>query len=137
MIIGFNFTKISAEKKGSPKGNIKVRHNISITDVDESKSNIGKGKKAINFKFKFSSEFDPDIGSINIEGNVADLANEKDSRELIKEWKKNKNVKKEFATRILSKALRECSVEAITLSKEMNLPSPVPLPKIETKGNKK
>ncbi|MBN1377428.1 hypothetical protein JW949_03820 [Candidatus Woesearchaeota archaeon] len=137
MIIGFNFTKISAEKKGNPKGNIKVKNNITITDVDESKSNIGKGKKAVNFKFKFSSEFNPDIGSIEIEGNVADLTDEKDSAKLVKEWKKNKNVTKEFAARILSKALRECSVEAITLSKEMNLPSPVPLPKIENKGAKK
>jgi hypothetical protein len=137
MIMGFNFTKISAEKKGNPKGNIKVKNNITITDVDESKSNIGKGKKAVNFKFKFSSEFNPDIGSIEIEGNVADLTDEKDSAKLVKEWKKNKNVTKEFAARILSKALRECSVEAITLSKEMNLPSPVPLPKIENKGAKK
>ena len=49
----------------------------------------------------------------------------------LKNWKKNKAVPKDTMNEILNVILMRCNVEALILSRDVNLPPPIPLPKIQ------
>ena len=51
--------------------------------------------------------------------------------EIVKGWKKNKQVPKETMTEVLNTILARCNVSALMLSRDVNLPPPIPLPKVE------
>ncbi len=56
-IIGFNFTKILVEKKvTSTKGNIDIKNNVSVKNVESLDFNLGTAKqKVVKFTFEFTS----------------------------------------------------------------------------------
>ena len=77
-IVGFNFTKLNTEKHGGIQGRIKVANNVNIKEVDETDLNLGSSQqKGLRFQFQFTSKYEPDIGSITIEGNVLYIEEEK------------------------------------------------------------
>jgi len=130
-IVGFNFTRLDAEKKAGVQGKIKVANNINIKDVAEEDLSMGAAKeKGLRFVFHFSSKYDPDMGSIDVEGNVLYLDDEKKIKEIIKSWKKDKKVPEDVMQAILNTILMKCNLEAILLSKEVNLPPPIPMPSL-------
>ena len=133
MIIGFNFTKISIEKK--PKagsGKININNNIAITNVEEKDIPLGKSKqKALFFTFKFTSKYEPAIGDIELVGNITFIAAPAKTTEVISSWKKDKKIPKEVMTSVINTALNKSNVQALILSRDINLPPPIPLPKIK------
>ena len=46
---------------------------------------------------------------------------------------KDKKIPKEVMTPVLNNILAKSNVEALVLSRELNLPPPIPLPKVEVK----
>jgi len=135
MIIGFNFTKISVEKK--PKvaaGKINISNNISITNIEEKELAFGRTKqKSLIFTFKFSSKYEPAIGEIELLGNITFVADPAKVTEIINSWKKDKKIPKEVMTEIINTALNKANIQALILSRDINLPPPIPLPKIKPK----
>ena len=70
-IVGFNFTKLEAEKKELVKGKININNNVSIKNVEEKKLSLANDKqKVLSFTFEFTAKYDPDIGSIKFVGDV-------------------------------------------------------------------
>jgi len=133
MIIGFNFTKISIEKK--PKagsGKININNNIAITNVEEKEIPLGKAKqKALLFTFKFTSKYEPAIGDIELVGNITFITDPAKTTEVTNSWKKDKKIPKEVMTSVINTALNKSNVQALILSRDINLPPPIPLPKIK------
>ncbi len=71
VIIGFSFTKMNAERKTPIGGKISISNNVSIKKVEEHKLSLGAGKEsALKFTFEFTSNYKPDIGDINLLGEV-------------------------------------------------------------------
>ena len=132
--IGFNFTKINAEKTGTSE-NMRVDSNISITDVIESKMPDAK-KSVIKFQFTFVSKFEPNIGNIELTGELVEMFEKDLATKVLETWTKTKSLNREVAQRILNVLLAKCNVEAIIMSRELGLPSPVQLPKVEVKPKK-
>lgn len=131
-IIGFNFTKILVEKKTAIKGNVDIKNNVSVKNVESTDLNLGTTKqKTIKFSFEFSSEYKPDIGGIMLTGDLLFLTEPEQHEEIIKGWKKDKQVPKEVMAEILNTILMRCNVEALVLSRDVNLPPPIPLPKVQ------
>jgi hypothetical protein len=129
-VIGFNFTKISIEKKIMINGKININNNVGITGVDEANLPIVNDKQsALKFDFKFNTLFEPDIGGIEILGELFWLTQKEKAQEMIKSWKKDKNMNRDIMTSVLNTILNKCNIEALILCKDMNLPSPIPLPK--------
>lgn len=132
MIIGFGFTKVTAERKEAAKGKIDVNNNISIKNVEESDISLGKdNQKALNFTFEFTSTYEPSIGNISIEGEVIYMDEQKKAKEILNSWKKEKKLQKELMVGLLNTILAKCNVQALILSQEVNLPSPIPMPKVQ------
>ncbi|MBI2133678.1 hypothetical protein HYU11_03275 [Candidatus Woesearchaeota archaeon] len=132
MIIGFNFKKINIEKKNSVTGKVDINNNVAITDVKENDFSMGKQKqKGLSFIFEFTSKYEPDVGNLLFEGEVLYLGEPKDNDNLLKGWKKNKSLPKEIMAEIIDTVLSRCNIEALILSRDINLPPPVPLPKVK------
>ncbi|MBW2976350.1 hypothetical protein KY347_02805 [Candidatus Woesearchaeota archaeon] len=137
-IIGFNFTKIDAEKKEAAKGNISINNNVSIKEVKEKNLSLGNEKqKVLSFTFDFAAKYDPNVGSINLIGDVLYMEDSKKVKEILDGWKKDKRLPKEIMTHILNTVLSKCNVQALILSEQINLPPPIPLPKVQQAEQKK
>ena len=138
-IVGCNYRKITLERKENVTGNINIKNNIAIKDVEEKEFALGKAKQqGLKFNFEFTTEYEPNIGTINIFGEVLYLDEPKKIKELAASWKKNKKVEPDVMQQVLNTALSKCNVKALILAEDINLPSPIPLPRvsIEKKGDK-
>ncbi len=135
-VIGFSFTKMLIEKKNPVKGKININSNVGIKNIEETNININTAKKALKAEFEFSSKYDPKIGEILLEGEVVYLVEKDKAKDILKNWKKNKKLDKDVRTNILNNVLAKCNVQALILSRDMNLPSPMPLPKIGEESKK-
>jgi hypothetical protein len=136
-IVGFNFTKINAEKRNAG-GKINISSNVTIKTVEESKLNFGnKAQIPLVFNFEFVCKYEPDVGHILLEGEVISLENEKSAKDVVKLWKKDKKkVGPEIMQPVFNTILARSNIEAVILSRDMGLPSPIPLPKVESRQPK-
>lgn len=131
-IVGFNFTKIEAEKKEMIKGKININNNVHINQVEEKDLSLGNQKqKVLAFNFEFIAKYDPNIGSIKFTGDVLSMDDVKTTKEILDGWKKNKKLPKEIMPNILNTIMSKCNIQALILSEQINLPSPIPLPKLQ------
>ena len=130
-LIGFNFTKILVEKKKSVNGQIKISNNLHFKNIEEAKINFVEKKSALNLEFLFKCDFDPEVGIIELHGNAIELLEPDKNKEVLEYWKKEKKLPDELAQSIINTILNKCYIEALILSNSMNLPSPVPLPKLK------
>ena len=132
VVVSFNFNKIVAERKSAPRGGIKVSSNVSIKDVEPIDFNLGNSKqKALKYIYEFISKFEPDVGSLEITGDILDLQEDKKVDEIVKGWKKDKQLKKEVVAPIINLVLSKCNIKALMLSQDVNLPSPIKLPRVK------
>lgn len=128
-IKNFEFKGIEAERyseRGEKKGNIKVDHNSSVTNI----KNIDPETNVVEFKFTagYSSVGMIKLkGALRIKGDFPDLADE---------WRENKKMPNEVAKKIHTVIIKKCIPQAVTIAKDLNLPPPIPLPKINVKGKK-
>ena len=133
MIVGFGFTKLSAERNEAAKGKIDINNNVTIKDVKEDDFSFGKDKQqnVLKFIFEFTSKYEPNIGTILFEGELLYLEEPKKTKEILNGWKKDKKVPKELMAGLLNTILTKCNVQALILSQEINLPPPIPMPKVQ------
>ncbi|MBD3203559.1 hypothetical protein GF327_04645 [Candidatus Woesearchaeota archaeon] len=131
-IVGFNFTKMLIEKKKTATGKIDIANNVSIKEVKEAKLNLGNSKKpGLEFQFLFTSNYKEDIGKIELYGKVIYMDKEDNIKKILETWKKEKKVQKELLGSLYNSILSKCNVQAIILSRDIQLPPPIPLPKIK------
>jgi len=131
-IVGFNFTKLEAEKKDMVKGKININNNVSIKNVEEKKISLANEKqKVINFNFEFLAKYDPDVGSIKFTGEVLYMDTSSKVKEILDGWKKDKKLPKELMPIILNTVLNKCNIQALIISDQINLPPPIPMPKLQ------
>ena len=132
MIVGFGFTKLSAEKKEAAKGKIDINNNVSIKDIKEDSFSFGSNKQnVIKFIFEFTSKYEPSVGNILFEGELLYMEDPKNTKEILISWKKEKKIPKEIMGGLLNTILTKCNVQALILSQEVNLPPPIPMPKVQ------
>lgn len=130
-IVGFNFTKVAAERKRAVVGTININNNIKIKEIGEAKIGIGgSDRKALKVSFTFSSEYTEDMATLQLEGDLLLLLEKKKADDMLKGWKDGRKIPDEVAQKLMTHILDRCNIQALLLSKDLNLPSPVPLPKV-------
>ena len=130
-IVGFGFTKMLVEKKKQLSQKINIRNNIAIKNIEEHEfQDLGDKKQGLKFAFEFISNYDPDAAEIRLLGEVFFIGEKAQCEDILKGWKKDKNVPKGVMPNILNYALSRCNVQAICLSKDASLPPPLPMPKL-------
>ncbi len=144
-IVGIHFTKIDVEKANNVKGKVNISNNVLIKNVEEASLSLGlSNQKGAKFSFEFKSEYAPDMGHIYLLGDVLMVEEDKAVKSILSDWDKKKTIKTEIMSQVLNSVLNKCNIQALILSQTMNLPSPIPMPKVqqdtkvvETKADKK
>ena len=131
-IVGFNFERVSGEKKNIISKEVKIRNNASITGILEERLPIeGSKGEVLKFNFEYTTSYEPEIGEIELKGHVLYLDDTKKIKEILKSWKKDKKIPQELMQQLLNTIIRRSSIKALTLSEELNLPPQIPLPKLK------
>ena len=136
-IVGYNFSKVKAEKKASAKGKINISNTVKITDVKESDLKLDNTRKGLKIEVEFISNYEPDVGTIALVGEVLLIEESKKADEIFKSWKEKKILPKDETAAILNVALTKSNVQALILSQLITLPPPVQLPKVKVEEPKK
>ena len=93
----------------------------------------GDKEKALKLEFLFEAKYDPNIGNISLGGDIVYLGTADKVKEIEKEWKKNKKLPNDVVEEVMGNILSKCNIEALIMSREINLPAPIPLPKVKSK----
>jgi len=131
VIAGINLTKINVERTGQIKGKIDVNSKVVINKVTNAEIGIALKDRGIQVSFTFSSIYSPQVGKIEIEGNVLVLESEENAKKIIETWEKTKKLPPVLMQHVYASILRKCNIKALTMSEDVGLPSPIRLPQVK------
>lgn len=127
-LIGFHFSKISAEKKSDFKGKIEINPKINIASIEKQELSLIK-QDALKIIFSFNINY-KDLAEINLEGEIILKVDSKTLKDTLKSWKEKK-LDQEIQILILNLIMQKASVRAIALEEEMGLPIHVTIPRLQ------
>ncbi|RLF49294.1 MAG: hypothetical protein DRN20_02540 [Thermoplasmata archaeon] len=130
MIKWFEFTSIEAErfaKHGEVIKNVRIDHNSTITSI----SKVNESDVEVHYRFTINYG---GFGIIKIEGMIVYQG---DADNVYQTWRKSGQLPDDVATEIHTTIINNCIPEAMMLSRDLRLPPPLPLPKVEFKRGKK
>jgi hypothetical protein len=130
-VIGLSLSVIEAKKEsGAMKQEIKVNSTPMITNVKE--VNVPTlTKKALSIDFEFLTRYEPGFATISLKGALMYLADK--NKAILDEFQKNKRLPEKESMEILNYLFRHCLLKASNLAEELQLPPPMPMPKITPK----
>jgi hypothetical protein len=134
-IIGFNLTKIFAERQEEDGQGIRVDQNIDIKDIKEEKIPI-TNNKALKIKFALTVTYSKDFGKIELEGSIMTLPDEEEFKSIMDSWK-DKKIPENMRLGIFNFIMVKCNVKALYLEDEMSMPLHVPMPRLTKEVPKK
>lgn len=133
-ILGLNFDKLSVERKIQGAQNITIKTSMGLKDIKKEEISMGKKKEAIlRIFFEFIVDYEPKVAQIVVEGNLVYTDEAKKLDDITKEWSKTKKLSEELMTNVMNAVFLKCSIKALLLSQEINLPPNVQLPTIKPK----
>ncbi len=128
-VLTSNFNKILVQRLGGRGKEMKVTSNVNIKDIAKTEIRMGEIKaSALKFSFDFITKYQPDHAEIILEGDVIYQAPAAKVDAIANTWKKDKKSDKDVTTEVVNHLLSRCNIEALFLSRELNLPSPIPMP---------
>ena len=138
-IVGFNFDKTLAERKGRVQKGMRAAHNITINSITKEDVNLGKDsqKSGLKFSFEYEVKYEPKIGEILIQGHILYTDVEKNVKDILSKWKKDKKIEPALMTQLINTAIIKSTIKALALSQDINLPPHLPIPTIQPQTSKK
>ena len=135
-LIGFNFTKINAERypKKESRG-VKINTKIDLSEVEEVKSDVLKKDSLIAVKFLYEIDYSPDYAKITLEGNLVLAMEHKIAKNILKEWK-SKKIQDELRAFVFNIIFKKANIKALQLEEELNIPFHMPMPSIKVEDKK-
>ncbi len=132
-ILGFNFNKITVERKTAAKGKVGVSNNIKLKGVEEAKLKSKDGKQSsIKVDFEFVSKYEPKLGEISLDGSLVYMGDAEKLKDAPKMFKKEKKLPPEIVAQVMNTVLARCHIQALMESQAVGLPSPIALPRVKS-----
>jgi len=128
MIIGYNFTKIEAERKKDISGKVDISSTVKITSVEEKEIEVLNKQKVLEIGFEFIVEYKKDFGKVHMIGFL--LYDGRDAKDAVKMWKRDKKVPESIDLEVKNFLFKKCLTLAIILADEIRFPSPLPFPMV-------
>lgn len=122
-------TNISAERfwdLQKPIPPIQIGTNINVISIEKEKANT------LKVPFVLSINYNPSISQINLKGRAYVLGEEKEIEKILNEHKQKKPPPQVIIQSISNVAF----IEAVLISRTLNVPPPIPLPKIPSAKSK-
>ncbi|MCK5548885.1 MAG: hypothetical protein KAI64_07700 [Thermoplasmata archaeon] len=113
-------------KRGEKVGQVRIDHNSTVTLITE------VNDKEANIDFRFTATYSG-LGFIKIEGR---MIYEGEAAKLAKEWSTSGKMPNEVANEVHTTIMSNCIPDAVILAKEVRLPPPLPIPKINIQAGK-
>lgn len=137
-VIAINFNKMLVERKNPQAGKISISNSVNIDNISEVSINITNEKEpALKFDFTFRTEYQKDIASAEINGEVLYVADKKVIEKVLKDWKDKKGIDESIKAEVFNIVLARANIATLLVTREFNLPSPIPLPRVEEKVKEK
>ena len=129
-IIGFSISKIEGMRDEQPVkyDELKINSTPRIESVEEV-SIPNATSKALSMKFEFETRYTPRIGGIKIGGRL--LYSSPNHEEILELWKKENRLGEKETREIFNYLFRKCLVKMVGLADELQLPIPLPIPRIK------
>ncbi len=132
-VIGFNFTKILAQKADKFKPNSGINTNIEFTNLEKEKVAALKDSETIKLSFKFEITYEKETNTgVFFEGYLLLLTEPALIKDFQKAWKK-KQIPDEYKMSLFNTILSKCTLKALQLEEEVGLPSHIQLPRLAPK----
>jgi hypothetical protein len=87
-------------------------------------------RSAVKISFTYTVSYDPDIGSIELAGDILFLQEQAVIQAILDEWTKRKALPKKLSAPLVSAIMQKCVIQALILTKDIGLPPPIPLPRV-------
>ena len=130
-VIGFNFTKLLAEKLEGNRNQLEINAEIDIFEIKSLKTDIFKAKEdLIEVKFKYNVEYNPKIAKIEFEGLIIFSLDQKLAKQVLKDWKKKK-MPDDFRLILFNVILKKSTLKALELEDQLNIPLHISLPSLK------
>ena len=130
-VIGFNFTKLLAEKLEGNRNQLKINAEIDIFEIKSLKTDVFRAKEdLIEVKFKYNVEYNPQIAKIEFEGLIVFSLDQKLAKQVLKDWKKKK-MPDDFRLILFNVILRKSTLKALELEDQLNIPLHISLPSLK------
>ncbi len=144
-VLGFNFTKITAERDKDSKADGSINTNVEFLEIEKDNIEILRDSEIIRVSFKFSIDYkdapgkekikgeskkDKTTAQISFEGLIILSLEKENSKEILKNWK-NKIISQDLSSFLMNFILAKCSIKALTLEQELSLPAHFPLPRVD------
>ncbi len=130
-IIGLSFNIIEGKKgEEDVRAEIKVNSVPRINSMKEITVPTLQ-KKVISMAFEFVTSYDPKVGEIKIGGELLYLTDK--MKELMDKWEKEKKLPEKASLEVLNYLFRRCLLKVSNIAEDLQLPPPIPLPKIKPK----
>lgn len=129
-VIGFNYAKVSAERTSKWQPLKKINADIQLTDVLSEKLDVMKESDVVRIGFKFTVDYEPKNATIVLEGFVTLSMGSEESKEVIKNWAKKKELNEELRNTLVKLLWKKCNLKAFQLEEELGIPTHLQLPQI-------
>jgi hypothetical protein len=113
-------------KRGEKVGQVRIDHNSTVTLITE------LNDKEANIDFRFTANYSG-LGFIKIEGR---MIYEGEAAKIAKEWSSTGKMPNNIVNEVHTTIMSNCIPEAVILAKEVRLPPPIPMPKINVQSGK-
>ena len=131
-IVGFSFTKITAERKPVGEQAVNIESNAGVSNITEMPV-IDPKKSIIKFEFDFLVKYEPDAGRIELKGEVIEMYDKEFSTKVLEYWSKDKKIHGEVMQEVFNNILSRSNIEAVVISRDLGLPSPIQMPRVDVK----
>jgi hypothetical protein len=129
-IVGFSLSSMEAKRTAMPSGEIKINSSPKVMSMKEAEV-ASLGKNALSLEFEFVTEYDPNIGTIKLTGELIYV--DDDSDKVLEQWKRNKTLPEDVSIEVLNQLFRKCILRSSEMAEDLQLPLPMQMPRVVAK----
>ena len=120
-VIGFNYTKVNAERSLKEAKVEKINQDLEFINVEKDELGLAKDLNIIKISFTFKINYDPNCASISLDGTAILNTSPEESKQILKAWKK-KQIEDSVRMPLIKLIMNKCSLKALNLEEELNIP---------------
>lgn len=138
-VIGFNLDEMHSKKSFDFK-HMAISTDVLFTEVEKTKVDLIKDNEALKIEFKFTVSYkdsekkdSQEKNEVTISGNILLMVSKEEAKDFLKSWK-SKEIPRDKALTLYNFVLKKCSIKALQLEEDTNLPFHIPFPQIHNQN---
>jgi hypothetical protein len=121
-LVGFNYTKIEAERLESTKKFESVAQSLNFIELTKDEIDLMKESNVLKASFEHTIKYEPGFAKIILQGTVLLQAEATVIKEAVKSWKKDKKIIDEIKIPLYKIILNRCALKSLNLEEALNVP---------------